>query len=99
MINIILIAYTLILSTSLGISNVNNLKKNNDSIGSYFEGEIHFTIKYDSIPTYLNEDYLENAIGSKMILTFKNGNHKKEYYSPSGELLSQRFLDLSSKKF
>ncbi|MGJ8593129.1 MAG: hypothetical protein ACSHXF_11300 [Aquaticitalea sp.] len=33
-----------------------------------------------------------------MILTFKKGNFKKEYFSPSGKLLQKRILNLKSQK-
>jgi len=64
----------------------------------YFEGEIVYNIDYSNISVELSANYLEENIGDKIILTFKNGNQKKEYYSKSGKLLSVRFLDLEQKK-
>ena len=41
---------------------------------------------------------LKELIGSKMVLTFKKGNYKKEYFSPNGDALEQRFLILKDEK-
>ncbi len=73
------------------------LDKHSETV--YFEGEIHFTIDYDSVPTYIGINYFKENQGSKMIMVFKNGSNRKEYYSPDGKLLTQRFLDLESNKF
>ncbi len=64
----------------------------------YFEGEIHYSISYDSLPDYLNEKYLQRNLGVEMILVYKNGNQRKEFYSENGELLSTRYLDLQQNK-
>jgi|GEM_PF-1666499 len=75
-----------------------SVKKVNHSDNTYFEGEIEYNIDYSDILINVYSDYLEENIGDKVVLTFKNGNQKKEYYSKSGKLLSVRFLDLKQKK-
>ena len=94
---ITIIAIILSCCSSTSKTNLNSELINNAET-PYFEGEIHFTITYDSVPSNMNSKFLEDVIGSKMILVFKNGNHRKEYYSPQGKLISQRFLDLSVLK-
>lgn len=73
-----------------------NLDDNTDS--HYFEGEMRFSILYDSVPSHLTNDYLNHAIGSEMVIIFKNGNHRKDYFSPDGKLISQRYLNLTEQK-
>ena len=85
---------TFILSLLLACNSTKEVIQDNN----YFEGEIVYDIDYSNISVKLSADYLEENIGDKIILTFKNGNHKKEYYSKSGKLLSVRFLDLEQKK-
>lgn len=76
----------------------NSIKIGDKDNIDYFEGEIIYNIVYSNIIIDVSSDYLEENIGSKVILTFKNGNHRKEYYSKSGKLLSVRILDLDKKK-
>jgi hypothetical protein len=64
----------------------------------YFEGTIIYSLEYKpSSPQFSNED-IKELIGTKMIFTFKNGSYKKMFYSPDGELISIRVLDLVEKK-
>jgi len=65
-----------------------------------FEGQITYEINYDPYKEFehLTPEWIKENIGSKVILTYKKGNYKKEYYSPEGELLSERYLDLRGQK-
>ncbi|NVK64469.1 MAG: hypothetical protein HWE22_07760 [Flavobacteriales bacterium] len=65
---------------------------------TYFEGEIYYSISYDLVPSYLSEESLKSTLGAKMVLIYKNGNHRKEIYSSNGDLISTRYLDLSQNK-
>lgn len=63
----------------------------------YFEGEIHYSLDYDNVQVDLNSSQIKEMIGNKVVLIFKNGNHRKDYYFDS-TLLSQRFLELAKNK-
>ncbi|NHN28129.1 hypothetical protein FIA58_020820 [Flavobacterium jejuense] len=64
----------------------------------YFEGEIIYKIEYEPYEEKYQADRIKELIGSKMVLTFKHGNYKKEYFSPDGKLLQKRVLKLKDKK-
>ena len=92
----------LVLLTVIGCNSIDN-KTGSDKITSnkrstYFEGEVHYSVEYSQMESYLNEKYLKDAVGAKSILYFKDGNHRKDYFNTNGDLISQRFLDLESKK-
>jgi len=76
----------------------NSPKKSMTPSKDYFEGVITYNISYKPYSDTYDADKLKDYIGSKMILTFKNGNFKKEYYSRDGLLLNVRFCDLQEKK-
>jgi len=73
-------------------------KNSNNFKDDFFEGVITYNIEYKSINEGSTSERLKKIIGSKMILTFKNGNYKKEYFSPEGKLLSFRILNLTKNK-
>jgi len=60
----------------------------------YFEGQVVYDIEYTSNNDNIPAQKLMEFIGSKMVLTFKKGDYKKEYFSPSGLLLQERILNL-----
>ena len=66
----------------------------------YFEGQIVYGLNYKPYQDYadINPDKIKESFGSTVVLTYKNGCNKKEYYSPDGKLLSQRYLDLKKQK-
>lgn len=64
----------------------------------YFEGQITYDIEYTSYSEKFQLEKIKEFVGSKMILTFKDGNYKKEYFSPSGTLLQKRILNLKDRK-
>jgi len=76
------------------IDNNSNFKKT-----TYFEGQITYEIEYSPYEKKFAPERIKELIGSKMILTFKKGNYKKEYFSPNGELLQERILNLKDKKY
>lgn len=72
-----------------------------EKTGKCFEGVITYSIKY----TELSKDFpqeslkkLDELTGSKMVLTFKNGNYRKQYFTPTGKIISERYLNLSEGK-
>ena len=65
---------------------------------SYFEGVITYSIDYLPLSDNYSRESLKEFIGAKMILTFEQGNFKKEYYSSNGNLLSQRYLNLDDQR-
>lgn len=69
-----------------------------DSYEKYFEGQITYQIEYSPYSTKFNKERIKELIGSKMIFTFKNGDYKKQYYSPRGELVQERILNLKDNK-
>lgn len=64
----------------------------------YFEGQIEYQINYSSNNPNIDIKELQESRGSKMILTYKKGNYKKEYFSPNGKLVEQRFLNIRENK-
>ncbi len=72
--------------------------KTNKTKKKYFEGIVTYNIDYESFHKNFTRESLKETIGSKMILTFKNGNYKKEFFSPDGKLLNVRFLDLQKNR-
>ncbi|QIE58985.1 hypothetical protein G5B37_05235 [Rasiella rasia] len=64
----------------------------------YFEGQVVYDITYTPYSDSYPIERLKELIGSKMVLTFKNGNYKKEYYAPNGELVQERFVQLKHDK-
>lgn len=67
----------------------------------YFEGVVTYSIEYTNSFGNIPPDKLEQLkelIGSKMVLTFKNGNYRKDFLSPSGKILGERFLNLQQEK-
>lgn len=64
----------------------------------YFEGQVIYNIEYTPYNKNFSPDRIKEMVGSKMILTFKKGNYKKEYFSPNGELLQERILNLKDYK-
>lgn len=90
MIFLILFA-TLLLSC---IGSISSTKQN-----TYFEGEIHYEIEYAPYDEdQFSPENLKEMIGSTMIQTFKDGNFKKEFFSPDGELIYTRILNLKKSK-
>lgn len=64
----------------------------------HFEGQITYEIEYTPYNNDFSAERIKALIGSRLVLTFKKGNYKKEYFSPNGELLQERFLILKDKK-
>ena len=64
----------------------------------FFEGKIEYNVMYKPYSSKFTEEDLKNMVCSKIIAIFKDGNYKKQYFSPSGELISERYLDLKNKK-
>jgi hypothetical protein len=73
-------------------------KKANKTKSKYFEGVIVYAITYEPYSDRFDAEELEYSIGSKMELTFKHGNYKRQYFSPDGDLISERMLDLQAEK-
>ena len=44
----------------------------------YFEGQIFYDVEYSEVDEGYSANWLELNLGSRMVLTFKNGNTKKE---------------------
>lgn len=64
----------------------------------YFEGQIIYDIEYTPTDDRFSAEDIAEWIGSKMILTFKDGNYKKEYFSPDGTKINERILVLKDNK-
>ena len=64
----------------------------------YFEGQVIYDIEYTPYNKTISPNKIKEMVGSKMILTFKKGNYKKEYFSPNGKLLQERILNLKDNK-
>ncbi|WP_107037547.1 hypothetical protein [Brumimicrobium mesophilum] len=64
----------------------------------FFEGQIVYDIDYKPYEQNFSSERLKEMIGSRMILTFKDGNFKKEFFSSDGSKLSERTLSLKDKK-
>ncbi len=76
------------------IESISSIKKN-----TFFEGEIHYAIDYAPYDAdQFSAKNLKERIGSTLIQTFKDGNFKKEFFSPDGELLHTRALNLKRNK-
>ncbi len=72
-----------------------------NSIGDknkYFEGEVTYEINYNPTDENVDPERIQELVGSKMILTYKEGNQKKQYFAPNGKLLTERFLNIKNKK-
>ena len=85
----------------LTITSCNSDKKTTNKIDNekeYFEGSITYSIDYVPTSADFETSYLESNIGDNIILIFKNGNYKKEYYSSNGDIVSTRYLDLKRNK-
>lgn len=66
----------------------------------YFEGEIVYEqtfVPHEEYPHISAKDIAEK-IGSRYLLKYKKGFQKREYYSPSGQLLTVRYLDLQANR-
>jgi hypothetical protein len=55
----------------------------------YFEGRVEYEVSYQPFDTRFNEEDLLENDGSKIILTFKEGNYKREYYGKTGKLIKK----------
>lgn len=75
-------------------SNVRQTSKKNP----FFEGTIVYSTKYQPYSPIFKEEELMELICSKIIMTLKNGNYKKQYISSNGNIISERYLDLESQK-
>lgn len=64
----------------------------------YFEGQVTYSIEYAPYDDRFLPERIKEHIGSKMVLTFKNGDYKKEFFAPDGTLLQERFLNLKEEK-
>lgn len=84
---LILITQLLFIGSSLGQNDI-----------EYFEGQIIYDIEYSPYDNSFESENLKELMGSKMILTFKDGDYKKEYFSPSGKKLRDVKLILKDKK-
>lgn len=69
-----------------------------DKKNPYFEGQIIYGIEYISNHVKMSPTELEQYIGSKMVLTFKNGNYKKEFFSPEGKLVRETICNIKELK-
>ena len=65
---------------------------------NYFEGQITYDVNYTPDNDSYSNHSLRMSIGSRIVFTFKDGNSKKEYFNPTGELLSTRYLNLDLDK-
>lgn len=65
----------------------------------YFEGIVTYRLDYEPYSDRFSDKQLKELMGYKMIVHYKKGNLKKEYYSPTGELLNERYLDLKAGKY
>ena len=64
----------------------------------YFEGEIHYDLDYTLHTDKTTVERVKNSSGAKMVMLFRNGYWLKKYYNTSGELISERYLDLSENR-
>jgi hypothetical protein len=64
----------------------------------YFEGQITYDIEYAPYEKRFKAEKIKEHLGSKMVLTFKDGDYKKEYFAPDGKLLQVRALNLKEEK-
>lgn len=64
----------------------------------YFEGQVTYEIEYSPYDENISPLKLKELIGSTMVMTFKKGNYKKEYFSPDGSLVQQRNLNLKEER-
>lgn len=75
-----------------------NSAKQQPQQNRFFEGTIIYSIEYLPYSPRFKADDLKEDLGSQIITTLKEGNYKKQYVSPSGKIISERYLDLNSKK-
>lgn len=81
----------LLLITSCNIS-----KNTTTKIPSYFEGVVTYSIEYYPYLEAVAPSKIEELVGNKMIMTYKEGNFAKEFYSSEGDLLYEFYMDLEA---
>lgn len=64
----------------------------------YFEGEIHYNIKYVQKTGLTSSKTLEETKGVKMVMLFEEGSWLKKYYTADGKLVQEEYLDLAENK-
>ncbi|GLB48219.1 hypothetical protein [Neptunitalea lumnitzerae] len=65
---------------------------------TYFEGTITYDITYISSKKGIDKNRLMALEGNKMVMTFKNGNYKKEFFAPDKSWLRSYYLLVENKK-
>ncbi len=90
------IAITLIFFLLLSCSSLVN---KTESKADYFEGLITSKVEFQPYSENFSSTQLTELFGNKTVLSFKNGNFRKQYFSPSGKLLRESYLDLIENKF
>ena len=65
------------------------------SATDYFEGQVVYTIIYSSTTPQMDLETLSDLRGNQMVMTFKEGNFKQEYYNAHGRPVqtSTRLID------
>ncbi len=87
--------YLLVLLSFLIFSCGNAKTSSNNKL---FEGAITYSLEYTPYSALLSSDTLKELLGSELKVDFKKGNYRKQYFSPGGTLLQERYLDLKEKK-
>lgn len=83
----------ILLITACGVS-----KNTTITTPEYFEGVVTYSIEYYPYSENHDPARIEELVGNKFIMTYKEGDFSKEFYSPSGELLYEYFMDLEAGK-
>ncbi len=88
-----IIVIIIVALTIYSCNSVENVQHSNEEI-EYFEGEIYYSRYYESIKVNLKPEQINNIAGARMVLTFKEGSHRKDFYSANDTIISQRYLSL-----
>ena len=68
------------------------------SVPNYFEGVVMYEFEYELKDDRFTESQLKENIGARMEMLFKNGNYLRRYFSSSGLLLKEIYLNLEENK-
>lgn len=73
-------------------------KKGMINESDYFEGKIYYSIEYSNIHSVFGDINLEEFLGNKAILSYKQGNYKKEFYNAT-ELVMVTYRNKEERRF